>query len=243
MERQNHSPLAEQLLKPPALFKRENFRSFLYVPYSRKIHRRIYCYGEDQYNLWVFLESDCQIGFFNERVPDVPISIEGRVKQLAPSFVAQMRDKSIVVHIVLFEGLPGQNGDSVAEILEISIFENALNSWATEHKFSVKIWTRELLHANQIRLENLKRLLRYVCVPQPPPLASTKELIYMALRQSRKATIDSLLHSLSTIDDETIMAGLAGMILDGTCYSDIDFFPWHYSTELSVHHAFVKSNA
>lgn len=47
----------DELLKPQN-FKRGNYSDHLYAPYSIKLHRRVYVYGHDNYDVWVMLESD-----------------------------------------------------------------------------------------------------------------------------------------------------------------------------------------
>jgi hypothetical protein len=237
MDCDNADHLIKQLLEAPSTFRREHAESFLYAPYSRKIHRRVYCYTHLAYDLWVHLESDKDVAFFNERPATIPFSFNGKASQFTPAYVSRKRDKSIVVHIISREDETGAEPVSEASDLPPANQHDALRVWAKQNNFTLVIWSAKAIHSNPIRLANVKQLLRYVCSPQRlVPLAILEE-VHTILRQVRSSTVDHIVHTLHMHDEDLIMMVVAEMILSESCYSDIERYPFHYSTELSLHHA------
>jgi hypothetical protein len=94
------SPTTEELLTAPR-FRRENFSSFLFAPFSRKLQRRVYIYTDTGYDLWVRLESDPEVVRFNERVPKVPIALgNGKATNTSPQAISINREGVVTVHII-----------------------------------------------------------------------------------------------------------------------------------------------
>jgi len=192
--------------------------------------------------LWALLETQQDLAQFNEQSPGISISIDGRIVSLIPAFVGKMKNGSIVLHVISTDPISNPDTNSIIDDLDLPSRDLALANWAQQNGCSVRIWNRASLRSNTIRLENIKHLLRYVSMPQRFLCLSTKELISTTLRQLRKSTVEHVLRSLAEVDENVVLATLAEMILDGSCHSDIDFFPFHYSTELSIYHEFEKNN-
>lgn len=230
MDKERPSEFAQRLLTPPVAFRRERTRSYLYAPYSRKLHRRVYVYTHLGYDLWALLESDPCIRTFNERPPKLSIPLpDGATAHIVPAAVSEGENGVVTIHSI-DNDRPEQNEDRPSE-------SDLLMAWAAPAGFSFTCWTAETLRPNPIRVDNLKRLLRYASAPQivlPPKLVDDVSAV---LKQHRKITLISLIESITDSDPEWIARVVAQLILDGRCFSDIDTHPFDNATELSVHHA------
>jgi len=103
MARRNSSELIEELFCVLPSSQRENFSSHLYIPYSRKVHRRVYCYGHSAYDLWVQLESDPTVLLFNEQFEDIAFSINEKKFTAKPLFASKSQsEKSAIVTLHFF---------------------------------------------------------------------------------------------------------------------------------------------
>lgn len=229
-----------ELLQAPQKFAREQSKAFLYAPYSRKLQRRLYCYTHLAYDLWTYLEIDSSINRFNERVPKIPISYDGAIKYFKPVYFIQKRDASYEAHLIRRSGLT--EFESEGESTEISSEEQddeALANWSRKNQCRVITWTAKSLRANPVLLANQKRLLRYLCTADRVVPLEITDRLGAVLHQYRKLTVHHLIQSLPDIDEQWVITEIARLILEGLCYSDTDRYPFHYSTELSVFHAFA----
>ncbi|MFZ6742467.1 hypothetical protein ACO0LC_04555 [Undibacterium sp. JH2W] len=155
MKRLPDQKFAQSLLEPPKSINRGHFDQFLDAPYSRKIHRRVYCYGHSSYDLWNRLEVDSDLSYFNEDPPKISISAADKITSVQPAFVAKMRDKAVVANFKASES----DSDSIAT----DILRLALTNWSEQFGIGIRIWTPNLLRKNVVWLANIKQLLRYVC--------------------------------------------------------------------------------
>lgn len=233
-------PQTHRLLEPPEFFVREHQQAFLYAPFSRKTHRRVYCYTHLGYDLWVHLETDSTVVAFNERPEKIPITDGKKVTHVTPAFIVKRRDGVVEAHFISpkdSEEVSVHMTDENAQHHQPA--QEALINWASEQQCRVLQWTASSLRANPIHLSNLKRLLRYVCIPEAIVSINIIEALQVAIRQHRTVTVDHLLRSLADFEEAIAMEGIAAIILDKGCYSDIERYPFHYATELSAFHAFA----
>lgn len=225
---------AQSLLEPPKSTKRGHFDQFLYAPYSRKIHRRVYCYSHSSYDLWNRLEVDSDLSYFNERPPKISISAADKITSVQPAFIAKMTDKAVVAHFISSESDSDSTSKSNSEILRL-----ALTNWSEQFGIGFRIWTPNLLRENIIWLANIKQLLRYVSRPEYLTPKATADLILENLKKHRIVSLHFVLESIQ-IDQDEIIAAIVEMILSRQLYSDIENFPFGYGTELSIFHEFPK---
>lgn len=220
-------------LLTPQPFERRNYSAYLYAPYSLKLHRRVYLYARNGYDLWVLLESDTDIAQFNESVAAVPISFEdGRAATLAPAAVSVSRDGGVLLHT--FRSSDNKHTD------EADVKNTSWKKWCALHGFHHKEWTSDLLHSNAIELANLKRLLRFVsCAGYIPNLALEKSL-GEELKSVRKMTFAKLVQLFPISDPDEVQQSLARLIISHKVYSDIHLSPLSMLTEVSAYHEFVK---
>lgn len=233
--------LTDALFTIPQKFAREHPKSFLYAPYSRKSYRRVYLYTHLAYDLWVKIEADDSIKFFNERPPEVSLASDGKVKIFSPSIVAKTTGDDVQVHVI-----SPDSSEDTARTGEVDRNDESVDArnaaaqddWARQHGYSLVRWNVQSLRQNRMRLENLKQLLRFVGSPERVIPHEVKLAVKDFLSQRRTVTIHYLLESLRDLDEDWAMAAIADMILSNDCYSDIDIHRFHYATELSLYHEF-----
>lgn len=223
-----------QALLTPTAFKRENFSSFLYSPYSLKLHRRVYFYRHHGYDLWVRLESDLSVIHFNERVSQVPVAFEdGRASLLAPAVVSKHEDGAVVIHTIQrsSDAKDGTDGD----------YSIAWKKWCGLHGFQHREWSAEQLQQNPIELANLKRLLRFVSSPSYVQNEKLENAILAELRNVRKTILANLIQQFPLSDPDEVRQSLCRMILVRKIFSDIHLSSLSMITEVSAYHEFTSN--
>lgn len=223
----------DDLLKPPSTFVRERYSSFLFAPFSRKLNRRVYLYTHDVYALWVRLESDPNVLKFNERVPDVPITIGTRAINATPRAISLDKSRIVTVHSFVGDLVSDDNvGEDKASPWE---------DWARAQGFSHKSWFPQSLRENSTEFSNLKRLLRYVSRAGLVPNIALQQAVLSELKSVRRIIFIKLVELFPTSDPSEVQIEIARLILDGVIYSDINQNPLSMITELSAHHAIETS--
>lgn len=221
-------------LLTPTAFKRENFSSFLYSPYSLKLHRRVYFYRHHGYDLWVRLEGDLSVIHFNERVPPVPVAFEdGRASLLAPAVVSKHEGGAVVVHTF--------QRSSDAEDGTEDDYYIAWKNWCDMHGFQHREWSAEQLQGNPIELANLKRLLRFVSYPGYVQNEELEKAILAELHNVRKTILANLIRQFPVSDPDEVRQSLCRMILVRKIFSDIHLSPLSMITEVSAYHEFTSN--
>lgn len=218
----------DELLKPPP-FVRENYSSFLYCPFSRKLNRRVYLYTQFGYALWVRLESDPSVTKFNERVPKIPIAIGSRAINKAPRAISVCKAQKPTVHS--FAGDLNEEGASADRPCPWA-------DWAIMRGYLHVEWDSESLIGNPIRFENLRRLLRFVSQAGAIPDTRLQDALIAELKVYRRVTISKLIEQFPLSDPAQVESELAGLIVNGSIYSDIDQNPLSLISEVSAYHAF-----
>jgi len=220
----------DELMIPPA-FKRENYRAHLYAPYSIKLHRRVYIYTHDSYNLWVLIEANPEISSYNEDVVKIPISLEdGSVINVSPRFVALKFDGIVEVHTILNKS----KEPSDKKIEEISAWQR----FCQLHGFNYQNWTPEELTINKVRLANYKKLLRYTSSPNSIVNRKLEHQILSEISNVRKIVFYKILQHFPLSDPEDVKVLIARLIISNRVYSDLHLFPFSMLTEISAHHEF-----
>lgn len=229
-------PNIEELFVESRPLKREKNSTNLYIPYSRKAGRDVHCYGHKTYDLWAHLEADPCVLRLNEQLNRISLVAGRQVVHVSPQFITKSRIEKCEYLLLHFfsdcanNDVDGANGQLPIEVREI------LAGWASQRGIEIVYWDDALLQRDSIHLENKKRLLRYVCSPSKVVAASVMNSVLSVLGNVRKITLGALLTSVSSnCDDETISA-VAELILNERCYSDIDKYPLHLATEISIHY-------
>lgn len=215
--------LKELLIAP--VFRREEYSSHLFIPYSRKLRRRVHLYTPNAYSLWVILESDTRILQFNERVPKIAVpSGPGTAVNARPDALSVDIDGGVTCH-----SLPSENSKDAEVAIE------AWENWAAARGYRHIAWTRKSLGTETPRLASLKRLLRFVSRAGAIPNLLNDEVVLAELKGVRKTTIAGLLERLSQLDPDEVWLSIAGLIVDGKIFSDINYYPLSMITELSAY--------
>jgi len=218
-------------LMTPSAFKRENYSAHLYAPYSIKLHRRVYIYTHDSYNLWVFIETNPKISSYNEDVEKIPISLEdGNVINISPRFIALKVDGVVEVHTIL-NNSQKPSDKKIAEI-------NAWQRFCQLHGFNYQNWTSEELTINKVRLANYKKLLRYTSSPNSVVNRKLEHQVLSEISNVRKIVFYKILQHFPLSDPEDIKTSIARLIISNQVYSDLDVYPFSMLTEISAHHEF-----
>jgi hypothetical protein len=222
--------LISELLEPqdpPTPFERKKPKAHLYIQYSAKLGRRCYTYGHSAYNLWVLIESDPGLALYNERPPAPPmVGLEGEVENRPLHLVAIAHDGEVQIHsIIEGEREPEDSGDDGGSVIQ---------RWCEQNGFTFKPWSPNDLAPSQ-RLNNLRQLLRYVCVRNRPVDPAATTAVLEAIGRHRRVTVGSIVQSLGDRDAAVIERSIAELILARKCHSDIDHFPWTRATELSIY--------
>lgn len=220
--------LAELLTASPLSASRQDYSAFRFVPFSRKLGRRVHLSTQDMYALWVRLESDPGIFKFNERVPEVPVVLGAKAVNAAPRAISVAKDRAVTVHT--FAGDLERSPDEITT--------SPWASWSAHHGFSHAVWNSVSLRGNPVRFNNLKRLLRYVSIAGAIPDARLRDALLAELGAVRRLTMSKLVDLFPKSDPTEVMSEIARLILDGTVYSDIDRNSLSMITELSAHHVF-----
>lgn len=220
----------------PLPFKREHFKTYLFTPYSLKLHRHVYFYTEDGYDLWVHFESSLNVLQFNERVCAIPLSLSNR-KAIVRSPMAASKDKTgrITVHTIARPEEP--NSKSSFTISQIS---DAWKGWCSTNEYDHQEWTKEKLRAQPLLLDNQKRLLRYTSKAGAIRNFSLEESLLRELKLCKKNTFSWLIRQFPSSDSDELKQSLAWLIMDQRIYSDIHIEPFTMLTEISAYHEFTQ---
>jgi hypothetical protein len=212
--------LIETLLKAPP-FTRENYESFLYEPYSKKLRRRVFIYTHDGYKLWIRLESDPEVVRYNERPPKIPVPISAnKAKEVAPRAISVGLDGIVSIHTFRAKDETSQPN---------------WVGWAVENGFRHVEWSTQKLEDKPPYLNNVAQLLRFSSRPDPITDFSLPSKLLECLKSYRKTTLHKLINQHPSSDPDEVMIAIATLILDRRIYSDIHKFPLSQITEISAY--------
>lgn len=228
--------LYDQLLHPVRItevFKRKNPNAFRFKPYSKKIKRRLDLYTSILYDLWVNIEWDIDVKYFNERVEAIPIpGKDGRVFYWKPKIVSVSSANIYCAHTITRTN----SSDQASPGYEI---EPYLQRWSNANDVKLRVWMPEEIRSNPILLANRKQLYGYVSNPETVVSPTIKENILLILRKCRKTTLDDLIQSVGPECEDTTMPVIANLILSREIYSDISKYALGWTTEISCFHEFT----
>lgn len=217
----------DELLEPQN-FKRGNYTAHLYAPYSIKLHRRVYVYGHDNYDVWIMLESDPLIATYNERVPKIPIVVDGnKAVNKSPSFISVNHDNSVFFHTILKDEPP----------------DSSMNAWSAFTKtngYGYKNWTKSILTLNKLKIDNFKKLLRYTSMAGSVENYTLENKILSEISAVRKIIFSKIINQFPLSDPEEVKTSIARLILSDKVYSDLHLLPFSMLTEVSAYHEFNK---
>lgn len=228
--------LRQQLLTPSSTFNREDYKAFLYTPYSRKLFRKVYVHTHLGYDLWARVEADKSVAKYNERPTQIEVAVNQEVVRLTPALATSHRDGTWALHFIW------RDTDDCVDYHEnfhrrFNEEERAsIQQWSELNGCMLEIWNAKTLRQYPVRLSNLKLLLRYVCNTRKPISPKIKERLRTILKATRSCTVLHLTETACDFDSSFVEQAIAEMILDEEVFSDIDIYPFHYSSELSIHH-------
>jgi len=239
-------------------------KATLFQPFSTKLRRRLELHTPARYRLWVRVETDLTIAFFNEcvRPCSVPVG-KGVAASLRPAMVTRDVESNVTVHtfsgaldadeesseeavLARAMGMP-QSGSNVPAdtLLDIEhVAERAAlvsagwAQWCEARELLHHDWTVAELREPKLRLDNLDRLLRYTTRPGRPYRGDLASKLEAELRLERCMTVYALAKLFPSQDPEEVMAEIAGLIVSGKVHSNIETHPFTYATELSAFSTF-----
>lgn len=223
----------DELLEPQT-FKRENFTAHLYAPYSIKLHRRVYLYSHQNYDIWVMLESDPSISTYNERVVKIPIVVNGiKAVNISPSFISVTHDRSITLHTTIKDDLVDSESQPTSKLASWFIF-------CQNNEYKHQNWTADTLNADKLKIANFKKLLRYTSMAGIVENYKLDNKILFEIGAVRKVIFSKIINQFPLSDCEEVKASIARLILSGKVYSDLNLLPFSMLTEVSAYHEFSK---
>lgn len=222
-------------LMKPVPFVRQHYQTTLRRPYSRKLMRPVALYRDRMHALWAHLESDPDIAGYNESVMALPMVVDGKAVNISPAAMSLDGDGNPTVHSF------AESEPAIADAAALAYCSPPWEDWARRRGFRHVAWTPETLLGARVRLSNLLRLLRFVCIAGAVPDFQLEQRLLATLADARKMTFAVLARNFPTSDVELVHASIARLILDGKVFSDIDHHPFSMITELSVHeHAWQR---
>jgi hypothetical protein len=222
-----------ELLEPQP-FKRENFTAHLYAPFSIKLHRRVYLYGHDNYDVWVMLESDPTISTYNERVVKLPMVVDAiKAVNWSPPFISVNRDGSITLHTVIKDDLPDSESEPKSKLATWTAF-------CLANGYKYQNWTNDTLNSHKLKIANFKKLLRYTSMAGVVGDYALENQILSEINAVRKIIFSKIINQFPLSDSEEVKASIARLILSNKVFSDLHLFPFSMLTEVSAYHEFSK---
>ena len=202
---------------------RQKYTSYLYSPYSIKLHRRVNVYTKDGYALWTRLESNPSVVRYNELVKPIPISIsKGKAQMLSPGAISIHIANLVCVHLI--EGKEEKTA--------------AWNDWCQETGYTVVEWDKKELYKNPIELNNLQKLLRLTSDPNFTPHIGLENSILQDLKNYSSIPFFKLVKQFHSHDENDVHRVIAYLIINKKIFSDIHINVFSMFTELSAHHEF-----
>lgn len=190
----------------------------------------MHLYTENNYTLWLKLESDSRISVFNECVEDVPVATpDGKVIFIKPRAVSVDHQNVATIHT--FGGLDLNCELDSADKLQSSIWTDWVNSFG----FKSIIWTAESLNENPTEIKNIKRILRFTSNASYFPDLKLQDALISELSSLRKVTVATLVKLFPRVDDDDVVREICNLLIDKRIYSDIGYRPFDLLTELSAH--------
>lgn len=223
-----------QILSPTPLplgFKREKPKALRYRPYSNKARRFLDIYTPLAFDLWLLFEWDIDIIEINERVCEVLFpGGDNDILRIKPEFVTgEENGKNLIIHSIAEK-------DEVegASLERFALFEKYL----CQFDVGFKRWKTSEIRENTVILGNIEELL---C-----PMVGSSQLVGSGLRENlittiknyRKTTVKVVIENLQQYDETEILIALADLLQRRRLFSDIQSYPFGYTTQLSAYHEF-----
>lgn len=220
--------LREKFMAAPKQKKRRRPTTTLSVPFSRKMHSRVFAYTPECYNLWIELEFDAHVVAFNLE-PEPLVVARGDTDYEFPLLGASVDVAGhLSLHILAktFEKVASAVlGDQLLRAEEL----------AGAHA-SIRLWS-DLDDMRRQDRSTKDSLLRYVCAPQAAPDASIEKRILQILAEFRKPSVWDILQNLKQFDEEEIKAAIANLVIGRKVFIDMRRRFSHFS-EISLQEVF-----
>ncbi|MGB9495469.1 MAG: hypothetical protein WCA83_11790 [Azonexus sp.] len=223
-----------QILSPtplPVGFKRENPKALRYRPYSNKARRFLDIYTPLAFDLWLLLEWQINVVSINERVCDVLLpGGNNDILKIKPEFVTVAgADNHLIIHSIV-----GADEIDDASLELFALFEQYLRQFDV----GFKTWKPSEIRENTVLLTNIEQLLCPMTESSQLVDSGLRESLVTAIRNHRKTTVNVVLESLQQYDETEVLIALSDLLQRGHLFSDIDSYPYGYTTQLSAYHEF-----
>lgn len=223
-----------QILSPtplPVGFKREKPTALRYRPYSNKARRFLDIYTPLAFDLWLLFEWDIRTIEINERVCEVLLpGGDNRILRIQPAFVTRAEEeKDTVIHSIV-----GVDEIDDASLERFSQFEKYL----CQFDVGFKAWKTSEIRKNTVFLGNIEELLCSMVGASQLVEPVLRENLVAAIKNHRKTTVKVVIESLQQYDETEILIALADLLQRGRLFSDIQSYPFGYTTQLSAYHEF-----
>lgn len=222
-----------QILSPtplPVGFKREKPKALRYRPYSNKARRFLDIYTPLAFDLWLLFEWDIKTIEINERVCEVLFpGVDNQILRINPDYVTREEGRHVVIHSIV-----GADEIDDASLERFALFEKYL----CQFDVGIKTWKTSKIRENTVLLENIEELLCPMMGPSQLIGSGLRENIIAAIKNHRKTTVKVVIESLQHYDEAEILIALADLLQRGSLFSDIQSYPFGYTTQLSAYHEF-----
>lgn len=231
-----HDPqeFRRQILTPtplPVGFRREKPKALRYRPYSNKARRFLDIYTPMAFDLWLLLEWEINTITINERVCEV--SFPGPSKDIwktKPNFVTEAgEDHRLCIHLIV-----GTDEIDGAALEQSALLEQYLY----QLDVGFKTWKPSEIRENTVFLGNIEQLLCPMVGQSQLVGSGLRERVISTIKNHRKTTVNVVIESLPQYDETEVLIALADLLQRGRLFSDIDSYPFGYTTQLSAYHEF-----
>lgn len=223
-----------QILSPtplPVGFKREKPKALRYRPYSNKARRFLDIYTPLAFDLWLLFEWDINTIEINERVCEVLFpGGDNDILRIKPEFVTGTEEgKHLIIHSIV-----GPDEIDGASLARFALFEKYL----CQFNVGFKTWKISEIRENTVLLGNIEELLCPMMGPSQLVGSGLRDNLITTIKNHRRTTVKVVIESLQQYDETEILIALADLLQRGRLFSDIQSYPFGYTTELSAYHEF-----
>jgi hypothetical protein len=203
--------------------KRRNFKATLFSEISLKQHRDIQVYGLISHKVWLELESNREVVDYNE-LPKV-IQIPCGATVIPHQFRFAVRKVNGNVEVIDIEQKSSEEDVLVANANKEDK-RNAIRSWCLNQGIEYRLITSESYIGSEIRLSNLRLMLKFMESVHDVRDVVTEDRVNMAVASLGPLTIRQILAELPDSDQAIVIAQLARGILSERFRAPIDRRPF-----------------
>jgi len=203
--------------------KRRNFKATLFSEISLKQHRDIQVYGLLSHKVWLELESNREVADYNEQPKVVQIPCGATV--ISHQFRFAVRKVSGSVEVIDIEQKSPEE-DVLVENANKEDKRKSIKSWCLNQEIEYRLITSESFIGSEIRLSNLRLMLKFMESVHDVRDVVTEDRINMVVASLGPLTVRQILAELSDSDQAIVIAQLARGILSERFRAPIDRRPF-----------------